>query len=219
MSFKAIVFDLDGTLLNTLYELGNITNLVLEQYRFPTHEINAYRFFVGEGVENLIRRVLPEGYKDKKTVNDCLSLFLKLYNKHLGENVSLYDGITTLLDGLTKAGIKLSILSNKPHDLTVKNVGQFLSNWNFEIILGQKQKIPKKPDPAGAIEIINRLNIDPSAFIYLGDTAVDMKTAVSAGMFPIGALWGFRDKQELENSGAKALVKHPVEVLNFIKMH
>ncbi len=216
MLYKAIIFDLDGTLINTLNELGTVTNHVLTEKGFPNHDIDAYRFFVGEGAANLIRRALPLSQRKKNIIDDCLSLFMKIYNEICGQNASLYDEIPQMLDKLVNTDMKLTVLSNKPHELTLKNISQFLSNWHFEIIFGQREGIPKKPNPAGAIEIANHLNIQPSNFMYLGDTGIDMKTAVSAGMFPIGALWGFRDKKELEESGAKALAENPLDVIELL---
>ncbi len=213
MSYKAIIFDLDGTLINTLEDLGSIANQILEEKKFQTHPLDAYRFFVGDGSVTLIQRILPEKSRDDKTIRECLDAFLELYDKRCGEKAALYDGIARMLDGITEKNIKMAILSNKPHDLTIKNVKQFLSRWKFEVVFGQREHVPKKPDPQSAFEIAELMEIEPKDFIYLGDTAVDMKTAVSAGMFPVGALWGFRDEKELQDNGAGAIVDHPVKIV------
>lgn len=213
MSYKAIIFDLDGTLINTLDDLASVSNQILSEKGFPTHSLNSYRYFVGDGAAMLIQRVLPDENRDEKTIQYCLDSFLSLYNKKCGKKAFLYDGIPGMLTRLTEKDIKMAILSNKPHNLTIKNVGQFFSDWNFEAVFGQREGIPKKPNSAGALEIAEQLSMDPSDFIYLGDTAVDMKTAVSAGMFPVGALWGFRDEKELRENGAMVLAEHPLNVL------
>lgn len=216
MLYQAVLFDLDGTLLDTLDDISTCANHVLSEKGFPTHAPDAYRQFVGDGADMLIRRVLPEGERDENTIRLCLDAFVEYYKRGGNTKVRPYDGIPELLDGLTGRGLKLSILSNKPHELTGKAVDGLLSEWEFDLVLGQRDSIPRKPDPAGAFEIANALNVPPSQFLYLGDTAVDMRTAVSAGMFPVGACWGFRDKEELIESGAKALIKRPPEMLDLL---
>lgn len=212
--FRGVVFDLDGTLIDTLGELGKLTNTILEKYRYPTHPISAYRHFVGEGAETLIKNALCEKGTDSKLVSRCLTDFIELYHNNCGDGSMLYEGIYELLDGLVNKGIKISVLSNKPHELTLKNIDIFLPDIPFDIIFGQRDGVPKKPDPAGALEIAERLCIPPSEFLYLGDTSIDMRTAVSAGMFPVGVLWGFRDRDELVANGAKQLIKTPSELLD-----
>lgn len=212
--FRGVVFDLDGTLIDTLGELGKLTNTILEKYRYPTHPISAYRHFVGEGAETLIKNALCEKGTDSKLVSRCLADFIELYNNNCGDGSMLYEGIYELLDGLVNKGIKISVLSNKPHELTLKNIDIFIPDIPFDIIFGQRDGVPKKPDPAGALEIAERLCIPPSEFLYLGDTSIDMRTAVSAGMFPVGVLWGFRDRDELVANGAKQLIKAPSELFD-----
>ena len=122
-----------------------------------------------------------------------------------------------MLDALIARKLKLAVLSNKPHEYTKQCVAALLPKWNFDIVLGQRNWVPRKPDPAGALEVANHLNISPSKFLYLGDTSIDMKTSVTAGMFPVGVLWGFRTAEELKESGARALISHPLEILNLLK--
>ena len=219
MLHKAILFDLDGTLLDTLEDIAGCANHVLSEMGFPTHPLDAYRHFVGDGAGMLVRRVLPDGARDEKTIRGCLKAFGDYYKRDGHSTVRLYDGISGLLDGLIGRGLKLSILSNKPHAMTLKVVGSHLPGWDFDLVLGQRDSIPRKPDPAGAFEVADALGIPPSGFLFLGDTAVDMRTAVSAGMFPVGALWGFRDKEELLESGAKALLNNPLELLDLLDKH
>ncbi|MCF6159475.1 MAG: HAD family hydrolase [wastewater metagenome] len=216
LHFKAIIFDLDGTLLNTLEDLGNAVNHVLGKKGFPTHSLDAYRYFVGNGTIMLIHRALPENKRNEDTIRICVREFREEYGRNWNKKTALYDGVTEMLDTLTEYGLKMAILSNKPDDFTKRCVTEFLPQWTFDMILGQQDSLPLKPDPAGAMAITRYFGISPSHVIYLGDTAVDMKTAVAAGMFPIGALWGFRTGQELSENGAQALIKKPQEIFNFL---
>jgi phosphoglycolate phosphatase len=138
------------------------------------------------------------------------------YQCNYNVKTKLYDGVPELLDTLKLQGLKLAILSNKPHPITKDCVAFFLSQWDFNIVLGQQDSIPRKPDPQGALEVARRLAILPSNFIYLGDTAIDMKTAVSAGMFPVGVLWGFRSLKELKENGARVIIDEPVQLMDLI---
>jgi len=214
MLFKAVIFDLDGTLLDTLEDLANATNRVLTENGFPIHELDAYRYFVGDGSKMLITRALPESKRDEVTISACYNMLMEDYVRNWKIDTRTYDGIPEMLDAMTSQGLKMSILSNKPHEFTIKCVTEFLTNWNFDIIIGQRDEFPKKPDPAGAVKIARQIDIPPSDFLYLGDTSIDMKTAIAADMFPVGALWGFRPRKELQESGAKALIKKPIEILN-----
>ncbi|MFC1854155.1 HAD family hydrolase [candidate division CSSED10-310 bacterium] len=216
MVIKAILFDLDGTLLNTLSDLANAVNRVLLNKGFPTHKIDAYRYFVGDGAEMLIKRALPNEKQEPETIRECLQAFQVQYEQNWANETIPYDGITEMLDGLHGRGLKLAVLSNKPHDATVRCITSLLPDWSFDIILGQREAVPRKPDPAGALEIADTLKISPSAFLYLGDTAIDMKTARAAGMFPVGALWGFRTAAELSENGAGALIIHPSEIFKLL---
>lgn len=212
-SYRAAIFDLDGTLLDSLSELGIAANTILEKHGFPTHPLERYNGFVGEGAEILIRRALSEHYPDDETVFACLTEFLTEYHNLCGRHARLYPGIHDLLKALEGLGIALAVLSNKPHHLTLKNIDIFLKDIPFGMILGQREGIPRKPDPQGAIEIADHFNLKPEECLYLGDTAIDMKTAISAGMYPVGVLWGFRDRDELISSGAKTIISHPMDLV------
>jgi phosphoglycolate phosphatase len=218
MRFKAILFDLDGTLLDTLEDLGNAANRVLGKYDFPTHPLDTYRYFVGDGATVLMKRALPENKRDDDTVGACVRTFREDYGKGWNVKTRPYDGVTEMLDALTASGLKMAVLSNKPDEFTKRCVTEFLPKWNFDMVLGQSNLMPLKPDPKGALEIAKCLNIIPSHFIYLGDTAIDMKTATAAGMYPVGALWGFRTEKELLENGAQALIKRPQEILNLLHL-
>ncbi len=217
MNYKAIIFDLDGTLLNTLDDIADCANSVLLDKGFPIHDINAYRFFIGEGVAMLFKKALPENRRNEDVIQACAKRFTEICDDHNRKSrITLYDGIDVLLNKLGDMALKTAILSNKPHQLTLKSVDDFLSGWRFDMVLGQRDNVPRKPDPVGALEIARKFDVPPSECLYLGDTAIDMATATSAGMFPMGVLWGFRDKEELLGSGAEKIIHHPMDVIRFL---
>ena len=216
MNFKAVIFDLDGTLLDTLEDIGNSTNKVLNGNGFPTHPLNRYRNFVGSGLQVLIKRVLPENERNERTIEKCVQEFREDYKQNWNIHTKLYDGIADILDTLSDRKIKLAVLSNKPHDFTRQCVDEMLSLWHFEMVSGLNEESPPKPDPTGARRIADFLKLSPGEILYVGDTDIDMETATAAGMFPCGVLWGFRSKEELEESGAQALIEHPSELLNLL---
>lgn len=216
MEFKGIIFDLDGTLLNTLDDIGSCANHVLKKRGFPVHEIGEYRYFIGDGAAMLMQRALPENNRDPDMVAACVQEFNAVYQKNGDSKTVLYPGIPELLDELTEMKTKKAILSNKPHELTLRSVQNLLARWRFNLVFGQRDHVPRKPDPAGALEIAAHLDIVPSEILYLGDSSVDMKTAVSAGMFPVGVLWGYREKDELRENGAGKFVNHPYEILDLL---
>ncbi|MCP5005469.1 MAG: HAD family hydrolase [Planctomycetes bacterium] len=215
--YNAVIFDLDGTLLNTLEDLTNSMNRVLVQNGFPTHESDDYRYFVGDGALDLVNRALPIGKRIDRIITQCLEAFRTDYKQNWNISSAPYEGIPEMLDALKERKVKMAILSNKPHEHTKRCVEALLSKWDFDIVLGQRSGVPRKPDPIGAFEVAEHINVSPSEFLYLGDTDVDMKTSVAAGMFPVGALWGFRTSEELKMSGAKALISHPLEILPLLE--
>ncbi len=216
MQFKAILFDLDGTLLDTLEDLGNSVNRVLAEKGFPTHDLDRYRYFVGDGALMLITRALPKQKRKNDVIQACFDAFQQDYSQNWKVKTRLYDGIAEMLDELVTRNLKLAVLSNKPHKFTKQSVDKLLSNWRFTIVLGQRDEVPRKPSPEGALEIAGHLNTEPENILYLGDSSVDMQTAVAAGMFPAGVLWGFRSAKELNDSGAKALLERPLEIISLL---
>lgn len=216
MPYQAVLFDLDGTLLDTLADLGNAMNRVLAAQGLPGHPLEAYRYFVGEGARLLVTRSLPENRRDAATIAACLAAFQADYDQNWQVETKPYPGIPEMLDALTARGLKLAVLSNKPHDFTRRCVHELLPRWTFNPVFGLRETVPRKPDPAGALEIAACLNIPPANFLYLGDTAIDMQTARAAGMFPVGALWGFRSAEELAESGAEVLLEEPVGLLGVL---
>jgi len=216
MHFQAIIFDLDGTLLDTLADIANSANTALRRHGFPTHEADAYRHFIGDGVTMLMTRALPAEKRTDDMIAGCATGFRENYHRTWNLNTRPYDGIPELLDALAARNVKMAVLSNKPDDFTKLCVREFLADWSFEMILGLRHGVPQKPDPTGALEIAEHLAMAPARILYLGDSAVDMKTAVNAGMFPVGALWGFRALEELLENGARATIKEPLELVDYL---
>jgi phosphoglycolate phosphatase len=216
MMFKAILFDLDGTLLDTVTDLADAMNASLVHFGFSPQPVDAYKYFIGDAVETEAKRALPESAREPEIIKKVADFSEQIYNKCWHKHTRPYPGIPELLSNLTKRGLPLTILSNKPDYFTRIMVEKLLSSWRFEVVRGALPDIPIKPDPAAALQIAEQLKILPEHFLYLGDTNTDMKTAVAAGMFPLGCLWGYRTADELLDAGAKALVKTPKEVLAFL---
>jgi phosphoglycolate phosphatase len=212
-NFKAVVFDLDGTLLDTIDDLGNSMNTVLASMGFSIHAIPEYKYFIGRGLRNLAASVLPSEARDEKTIDLCLEKMFQEYGGRWGDKTLPYPGITELLDELTGRGIRLAILSNKTHLITMKIFDKYLSKWPFEAVFGERPGVPRKPDPSAALEIIEMMQIPADQIVYLGDSGSDMETAKRAGMYPAGALWGFRNAEELMEHGAKLMIQSPEELL------
>ena len=213
MKLKAVIFDLDGTLLDTLEDLADAGNQVLSDAGLSVHPVESYRYFVGDGLATLISRILPESMRSNEQVQRMAMNFRKVYAKNWNVKTRLYTGVDTLLNRLQESELTMNVLSNKPHDFTEICVREFLGKWTFSHVIGNREGSAKKPDPAGALEIAAKLSIAPSEIVYVGDTATDMETAVAAGMYPVGALWGFRTADELKSSGAVYLAERPEDVL------
>lgn len=213
MDGQAVIFDLDGTLLNSLEDLADAMNAVLGAATLPGHPLDAYRYFVGEGIETLVRRALPENHRDEAAVARFVAAMAAEYDRRCLVKTRPYPGVPALLDALTARGVPMAVLSNKPHGPTVEMVAALLGSWTFAAVLGARPGVPKKPDPAGARELAGLLGLPAAAIVYVGDTATDMATAAAAGMFGVGVLWGFRTAEELRAAGARALVGEPRELL------
>ena len=213
---RAVVFDLDGTLLDSLADIGESMNLVLERDGMPVHPLADYREFVGDGITMLARRALPEGRRDNAAVARAAASMRQVYSERLAVRTRPYDGIPELLDALHRRGTKLAVLSNKLHEMTVALVEKLLARWTFDPVFGERPSVPKKPDPASALEIAGLLGIAPAAIAYVGDTRIDMETARRAGMLAIGAAWGFRPESELRTAGAAAIARTPLDVLKLV---
>ena len=216
MNRQAVIFDLDGTLLDTLDDLADSANHVLAQHGLPTHPVDAFRQFIGEGVGVLIRRMLPKDHRDPQTTAQIAVAYRQEYGRRWNAKTKPYPGIAELLDALAARGIRTAVLSNKPDEFTQMCVGGLLGSWTFDVVVGHHDGIPRKPDPAAALQIAARWRLAPAEIAYVGDTATDMQTAVAAGMFPVGVLWGFRPGEELQANGAAVLLTRPAELLPFL---
>jgi phosphoglycolate phosphatase len=216
MSLRAVLFDLDGTLLDTLEDLADSVNAVLRESGFPTHPVEAYRYFVGDGARALMTRALPEANRSEANITRSLRGFVAAYAVRWNIKTHPYPGIDALLEGLDCRGIHKAVLSNKPHDATVRCVEELLKRWEFSVVLGLQEGGPRKPEPDGALLIARRLGVHPGEFLYVGDTPTDMHTATAAGMIPVGALWGYRMESELVASGARMLAASPIDVLGIL---
>ena len=214
--FKAILFDLDGTLLDTLKDIADSMNAVLGRHAMKTFPVDDYRLLVGKGLRELIKCVLPEDKIREQTIDEFLSAMRIEYAKRWAENSKPYPGIPDLLDELQKISLPMAVLSNKADEFTQIMVRTLLPKWQFQSIRGLKDDVPAKPDPASALQIAHELKIQPGDFIYLGDTGIDMQTANAAGMYAAGALWGFRTAEELRANGAKILFEFPLQVLELL---
>jgi phosphoglycolate phosphatase len=214
--FKAVLFDLDGTLLETLTDLAEAMNTSLVHFGFKPHTVDAFRYFVGESVAVEAKRALPESARDPETVEKVAEYSQQIYADCWHKNTRPYPGISELLTALQKRGLKLAVLSNKIDKFTKTMVKTLLPQWHFEMVQGALPDIPLKPHPDLALRIVKHLKIPAEQFIYVGDSNIDMLTAVAAKMFPVGCLWGYRTADELLAAGAKCLIKSPSELLDIL---
>lgn len=216
MTCKAVIFDLDGTLLDTLADLAGSANRVLASRNFSTHPQQAYNLFVGDGSKLLMTRALPQDQRKLPVIDACLDAFIADYGQHWDKATHPYDGIIDLIDALQSRAIKISVVTNKPHRFTGAMMDHFFKGRPFFPILGQQEGIPKKPHPQQALVAAEKMGVSPESCIFLGDSAVDMETAQRAGMQPVGAGWGFRSVRELTAAGATSVLSHPLELLQMI---
>jgi len=216
MSFAALIFDLDGTLLDTLEDLADSMNTALADAGYPVHAKEAYRYFIGDGIENLVRRALPEADRDQANVTRNMAAMEEVYDQRWNLKTKPYAGVPELLDALSQRQIPQAILSNKPDPFTQLTVSELLPQWSFAPIRGARPDTPRKPDPAGALLIAAELGLDPGSCLYVGDTDTDMQTANRAGMYALGATWGFRTGEELRQSGAQVLLDEPLDLLDLL---
>ena len=212
---KTVIFDLDGTLLDSSEDIASTMNKDLESLKLPIHKIEDYKHFVGGGVDILVENALSNQSKEIK--DEVTKRFKIEYDGKLHSKTLPYDGIYELLDELKKLDINLAVLSNKPHEFTVSYVNHFFKNYNFKEIHGQKKDVPKKPDPKAALDIVKCLDSSCENTYFIGDTKIDMQTAKSANMTAIGVLWGFRDEKELRDFGADFIVSNPLEILKILQ--
>lgn len=222
--YRGVIFDLDGTLLDSLQGIADAMNGLLQSMSYPCHSLESYKYFVGDGLKELIRRALPgewfEQFDEKEgeetALDDLLVEYRKLYDKTWPLLSPPYPGIGETLDKLSENQVKMAILSNKTDDFTRRMVQTLLPNWEFIAVVGARPGFPLKPDPGAALEIARQFALPPGSIAFIGDTAIDMQTGVNAGMNPVGVLWGFRTARELQDNGALHLVLHPAQLLEIL---
>ena len=213
MKYKAAIFDLDGTLINSLEDLADSANAMLESYGFPTHPVEPYKYFVGNGSRKLIERCLPkEQASDPAFVDEALERYKHIYGQHTQDKTHVYNGIMEMLNELKKRNIPMGICTNKHQSAAEDIVNAMFPAGMFQSIMGDQKGLPRNPDPKKVLMIAEKFGVAPEEVAYFGDTSVDMDTAKNAGFLAIGVLWGFRPKEELVEHGADVLLETPMEL-------
>ena len=213
---KAVLFDLDGTLVNSLVDLANCVNHSLEAKGFATHNTEEFKYFVGDGIPKMIERALPKEYRNEKLVNEVKDIFLPYYAIHYADNTIAYDGMIELVSALKSQGIITAVVTNKEQNMANKVVTKLYGNV-FDLVFGKRDGIPAKPDPTAALMTMEKLGVKPCECVFVGDSGVDVATAVNSGAVPVGVLWGFRKEDELIANGAKHVISKPQELLKIIE--
>lgn len=216
MNKQLVIFDLDGTLLDTVADLANATNQALAKCGYPTHPTEAYYRFVGNGINKLFARALPEEARTEENVQRIRTLFIPYYNEHNADDSRPYPGIVELLTHLQDQGIQLAVASNKYQQATAKLVGHFFPGIRFAAVYGQREGIPIKPDPTIVNDILSATGISRARTLYIGDSGVDMQTARNASVESVGVTWGFRDEEELCTNGAVHIIHNAKDIQELV---
>lgn len=213
---KLVIFDLDGTLLDTIADLAGATNYALAQLGYPTHDTDAIRTFVGNGINKLLERALPANEQTEENIMRMRSYFVPYYDAHNADLSSPYPGIEVLLQSLQEKGIEIAVASNKYQEATTKLVKHYFPTIRFAEVLGQRENIPVKPHPTIVFDILNKTGIDKKEVLYVGDSGVDMQTAQNAEVDAIGVTWGFRSRTELETLHPMGIIDKAEELMDYI---
>ena len=216
MATRLVIFDLDGTLLNTIGDLAEAANEMLRRRNLPQHDYATYCTFVGNGIMRLVERALPEELRTPEVVAAARADFLAYYIEHIDRKTCPYKGIPELLTALQAEGIRLAVASNKFQAGTEKLIRSYFPEIRFEVVFGQRPEVPLKPDPAVVEEILSITQIDPSEVLYVGDSGVDMLTARAAGVRSVGVAWGFRSREELLESRADHIIDRAEELMELL---
>ena len=211
---KAIIFDLDGTLLNTLTSISHSFNRALLKMGLPTHTHQEYRYFIGDGVYKCAERCLPAENRNDASIDQLAELERQDYAQNWQEGTEPYRGIPDLLEAAEKRGYQLAVLSNKDDAFAQHLVRNFFPDTNWAIVVGHSKEVPYKPDPTGAVLIAKQLRLEPQELAIVGDTSIDIRTARACNMFCVGVLWGFRGFAELEDAGANRIIERPEQLLD-----
>lgn len=214
---KAVIFDLDGTLADTIASITYCGNLALSRFGLPSFGEEDYKHFVGDGAAMLIRRaLLAAGDERLEHFDEVYETYLEIFAKDCMYQVKPYEGICALLEELKRLSVRIAVLSNKPDRDSLRVVEALFGKGYFDFVQGQRADIPRKPDPAGVYRIMEAFGLSAGDFLYVGDSGVDMKTGRAAGIFTVGVLWGFRDRKELVENGADAVISKPLELLSHL---
>ena len=211
---KLAIFDLDGTLLNTITDLGKACNYALEKMGFATHPIQAYAYMVGNGVRNLMKRAQQDA--DEETIDELLKYFMEYYNEHCLDTTKPYPGIVELLETLTNQGVSIAVASNKYQEATEKIIKGCFPQFEFVAIEGQREGRNRKPDPSILFSILEKHPVAKREVLYIGDSGVDIECAKRACVEAIGVNWGFRSVAELRRANADHIVSRPAEILDHL---
>lgn len=213
---KAVLFDLDGTLADSLIDLADGVNRAIASKGFPTHDVEAFKYFVGDGIPKMIERALPKSNRDTDTINEIKDIFLPYYAIHYADNTYAYEGMPELVNTLKTQGFIVAVVTNKEQHIA-NEVVKSLYGDVFDLIFGKRDGIPAKPDPTAALMAMEELGVTPQECVFIGDSGMDVATAVNSGAVPVGELWGFRKEDELLENGAKYIISKPSELLDIIK--
>ncbi len=214
---KLVIFDLDGTLLNTIEDLGQAANYALERNGYATHSMASYPYFVGNGVRRLMTRVLPEDARDDENVDRVLGDFIEYYDEHCIDFTKPYNGMPELLQDLRDMGVAMAVASNKYQKAVSKIIPHYFPDIDFVAIEGQKEGVNVKPDPSIVFSILAKTKMAKADCLYVGDSGVDMETARRACIDSVGVTWGFRSKKELVEYHANAIVGSPIDILDIVE--
>lgn len=212
MKIKSVIFDLDGTLIDSIYDIADSFNALLKKHGLTTHSVEQYIKWVGEGAKLLVERALPEN-TDPAFVEQLFQEYIPYYRDHSTIKTRLFPGISEMLDSLVKNEIPISILTNKPHVQTVKIVDFYLSKWPFQFVFGQRENVPKKPAPDVALQIASRTKVKPEEVLFIGDSKTDIKTAKNANMQILGVSWGYGTIESMKEAGCEHIVNSADEIL------
>lgn len=214
MAVKALVFDLDGTLVNSLEDLADSINYCLTKLGMPVHETEDYKMMIGTGTLELCRKALPAEHAE--LADKLLEMNLVRYSQHYMDKTGPYAGVVDMLDELHKRGLQLGVLSNKPDNFVKLITVKIFGSERFEMIVGQQDGVPIKPDPTGVLNMLKEMQVEPDEALYIGDSGSDMQTGIAAGMCPVGVSWGFRSREELMAGGAKHVIDDPGELMELL---
>ena len=212
---KAVFFDLDGTLVNSLEDLATSANYALKEFGFPQHAVEKYKYFIGDGMQKLIERVLPENERTAEIKQRVFQSFWNHYAEHYIDKTVVYDGIKELLTDLRKEGLKIAVVSNKAQEMALEVTNKLLGD-SLDVVCGKQEGYLPKPDPKLTMKTMGEMGVKPEECVFIGDSGMDAATAVNIGCVGIGVLWGFRTEDELLDNGAKFIVEKPNRILDII---